>query len=407
MTMGLRGGTRECLFDDLREVLSEPLSDVRKREQALFAEVMAQPSRPIVLFGAGNLGRRTLSLLRGRGIAVAAFTDNNPDLWGGLIEGVQVLSPADASSRFAGDGLAVVTIWRGEGGHDFCVTRDGLRKLGWRRVESFIPLFWGLAADALPYITIDLPSKVIEAKDRVLAASALWSDYRSLRDYVAQIRWRITGDFTALSPVDHHQYFAEDVLHVRPDEVFIDCGAFNGDTLLEVLQRAGSWRLYHAFEPDPASYAALQAVVKALPATLAERVCLHPAAVADCRRAARFSATGTEAASLSLAGECQVDCLSIDEVCTEPLPTFIKMDVEGAEAAALAGSSGVIRDSHPLLAVAAYHKQADLWELPHLIHTLGADYRLFLRLHGGEGFKTVLYAVSPERLVGKQASGGV
>jgi FkbM family methyltransferase len=392
---------RECLLDELRELLREPLSDVRKREQALLAEIMAQPSLPIVLFGAGSLGRRTLALLRGRGREVAAFIDNNPDLWGSFIEGVQVLSSADASSRFARDGLAVVTIWRGEGGHDFSVTHDGLRRLGWRRVESFVCLFWGCGADALPYITIDLPSKAIEAKDQVLAAAALWSDDRSLREYVAQIHWRISGDFGALLPAEPHQYLADDVVRVGPDEVFVDCGAFDGDTLLEVVRRVGSWRLYHAFEPDPASYAALQAVVASLPATLAERVHLHPAAVADCRRAARFSATGTEAASLSLAGECQVDCLSIDDVCTEPLPTFIKMDVEGAESAALAGSSRVIRENHPLLAVAAYHKQADLWELPHLIHTLRADYRLFLRLHGGEGFKTVLYAVPHDRLVGK------
>jgi FkbM family methyltransferase len=392
---------RECLLDELRELLREPLSDVRKREQALLAELMAQPSLPIVLFGAGHLGRRTLSLLRGRGREVAAFTDNNPDLWGSFIEGVQVLSPADASSRFAGEGLAVVTIWRAEGGHNFSVTRDGLRRLGWRRVESFIPLFWGLGADALPYITIDLPSKVIEAKDRVIAAAALWSDYPSLREYVGEIHWRVSGGFGSLSPADTHQYFAEDVVRVRPDEVFVDCGAFNGDTLLEVFQRAGSWRMYHAFEPDPASYAELQVVVESLPATLAERVHLYPAAVADCRRTALFSATGTEAASLSLAGECQVDCVAIDEVCAEPLPTFIKMDVEGAEAAALAGSRRVIGENHPLLAVAAYHKQPDVWELPHLIHTMRPDYHLFLRSHGEEGFETVLYAVPPDRLVGK------
>jgi Methyltransferase FkbM domain len=85
---------------------------------------------------------------------------------------------------------------------------------------------------------------------------------------------------------------------------------------------------------------------------------------------------------------------------TEPRPTFVKMDIEGAESAALAGSHRVIREGRPLLAVAAYHKQADLWELPRQIHDMMADYRMFLRPHAGEGFDAVLYAVPPERLVG-------
>jgi hypothetical protein len=76
------------------------------------------------------------------------------------------------------------------------------------------------------------------------------------------------------------------------------------------------------------------------------------------------------------------------------------MDIEGAERAALVGSSRVIRDGQPLLAVAAYHKQADLWELPRLVHDMVPEYRMFLRPHAGEGFDTVLYAMPPERLVG-------
>ncbi len=154
-------------------MLGEALADARERERALLAQLVAQPDMPIALFGAGNFGRRTLSLLRAHGREVAALVDNDRDLRGSFVDDVEVLSPADASSRFAGDGLAVATIWRAEGGHDFLVTRDGLTRLGWRRVESFIPLFWGYGGDALPYITIDLPSRVLEARDDVMAAAVL------------------------------------------------------------------------------------------------------------------------------------------------------------------------------------------------------------------------------------------
>lgn len=394
------GTTRDALLAELCALLEEPMDAARGRERALRDELEAQPETPIVLFGAGKLGRRTLSLLRAHGRSAAAFIDNASSLWGTVVDGVPVLSPADASARYAADGLVVVTIWRTEGGHDFRVTRENLRDLGWRRVESFIRLFWGYGADALPYITIDLPTKVLEAREDVLSAAALWSEERSLREYVAQVHWRLTADFAVLSPAEPNQYFPDSLFRVGPDEVFVDCGAFTGDTLLDVARRVASWRAYYAFEPDPASFAALQAALASLPTQLADRVHLYRAATSDRPGTATFDASGLSRASLTATGTMQVDCVALDDVLTLVPPTFIKMDIEGAESAALAGAGRAIREGRPLLAIAAYHKQADLWELPHQIDRVANGYRMFLRPHAGEGFETVLYAVPPERLVG-------
>jgi FkbM family methyltransferase len=399
LTIGEEGVVREALLRELRAMLGEVADEARMRERRLYVELQSHPKTPIVLFGAGNLGRRTLSVLRAHGRDVAAFVDNDRARWGGAVEGVPVLSPDDASSQFAADGLVVVTIWRAEGGHDFLATREALQQSGWRRVESFIPLFWGFGADALPYITIDLPTKVLAARDEVMAAADLWSDERSLREYVGQLRWRLTGDFAALAAAEPNQYFAEDIVRVGPDEVFVDCGAFTGDTLLDVAARVGSWRAYHAFEPDPASFAALKAAVATLPAPLAERVQLHRAATAESRYTAQFNASGLGSASLSDAGTYEVECVAIDDVLTNAPPTFVKMDIEGAESAALTGCARGIREGQPLLAVAAYHKQADLWELPNQVHDMMPAYHMFLRPHVPEGFDTVLYAMPTDRLV--------
>lgn len=395
---------RQPLLEELRALLAEAPDDARVREQRLFVEPKSDRDTPIVLFGAGNLGRRTLALLRGSGRDVVAYADNDAGRWGDLIDGVPVLSPDDASSQFAADGLAVVTIWRAEGGHDFLATREALHGKGWRRVESFIPLYWAYGADALPYITIDLPTKVLAARDNVLAAADLWGDERSLREYVAQVRWRLTGDFAALPPAEPNQYFADGIVAVGPDEVFVDCGAFTGDTLMDVAARVGSWRAYHAFEPDPASFVALQATVEKLPAEMGDRVHLHRAATADRPYTAQFDATGLGSASLSGAGMYEVECVAIDDIVIDPPPTFVKMDIEGAESAALYGCSKGIREGRPLLAIAAYHKQADLWELPQQVHDMMPAYRMFLRPHVSEGFDTVLYAMPQQKLTDSESS---
>jgi FkbM family methyltransferase len=397
LTSRLQRAWQGILLDELRGTLDEPRSAALAREGRLVAELAARPSTPIVLFGAGNLGRRALGLLRAHGHEVAAFLDNDPRLWGSRVDGTIVLSPEDGSSRFAPNGLALITIWRAEGGHDFTMTRANLMSRGWRWAESFIPLFWGYNGDALPYITIDRPTKVLEARDAIEATAELWSDQRSLREYVNQVRWRLTADFAALSLAEPDQYFAEGIVRVGPNEVFADCGAFTGDTLLDIARRVGSWRAYHAFEPDPASFSVLQEVVATLPEHLLARVHLHRAATSDRRGTAWFNATGLGSAKLSAGGQYEVDCVSLDDVLGSSPPTFVKMDIEGAEAAALAGSRAVIADGRPLLAVAAYHNQADLWELPHLVDEMGLDYRLFLRPHAAEGFDAVLYAVPPKR----------
>jgi FkbM family methyltransferase len=388
---------RATLLRHLEQQLEEDREDARARERALIAELEAEPAMPIVLFGAGNLGRRTASILRTRGRPVAAFMDNDPRLWGSSVDGTPVLSPSDGSSRFGRDGLAVVTIWRAEGGHDFLMTRDELRLRGWRRVESFIPLYWGLGADALPYITIDLPSRVLEAGKQVLAAAQQWADDRSLRDYVGQIRWRLTADFAALPAPEPDQYFVGDLVRLTDDEVFADCGAFTGDTMLDVARRVRSWRGYHAFEPDPTSFSKLRTAMASLPTELAAHVELHRAAVADRTGVLRFSASGLASSALDPGGQIEVECVSIDDAVTGPPPTFIKMDIEGAEETALRGARAVIGDNQPLLAIAAYHRQADIWQLPEQVHEMVPEHRLFLRPHAGEGFDTVLYAVPSDK----------
>jgi FkbM family methyltransferase len=385
---------RGALLDELGALLDEAPVAARRREERLITELDGGLSAATVLFGAGNLGRRTLALLRAHGREVAAFVDNDPHRWGTAVEGVPVLSPDEASSRFASDGLAIVTIWRAEGGHDYLLTRAELNRRGWRRVESFIPLYWGLASDALPYLAIDVPTNILAAGDEVMAAAALWADEVSLDAYVKLVHWRLTADFAALPSIEPNQYFAAGVVSVGDDEVFVDCGAFTGDTLVDVASRVGSWRSYHAFEPDPASFEALATAVATLPSALAERVHLYRAATADRPGTARFQATGLGSASLSAKGTYAVECVAIDDVLAEA-PTFIKMDIEGAEADALRGAERSIRQGRPLLAISAYHRQADLWELPRQIHEMVPEYELFLRPHVAEGFDTVLYAVRP------------
>ena len=74
-------------------------------------------------------------------------------------------------------------------------------------------------------------------------------------------------------------------------------------------------------------------------------------------------------------------------------PTFMKMDIEGAETESLKGSRKIIERYRPKLAICIYHKPEDLFEIPILLREMRNDYRLLIRQYSDTRFETVCYAI--------------
>ncbi len=111
----------------------------------------------------------------------------------------------------------------------------------------------------------------------------------------------------------------------------------------------------------------------------------------------RFDATGTAASSVG-AGDATVEVAPLDEILADERPTFLKLDVEGAEEDALLGARRTLERHAPALAVCLYHRAADLWRIPLFLASLDAGYRLYLRRHSDECWEQVCYAVPPGRM---------
>ena len=93
-----------------------------------------------------------------------------------------------------------------------------------------------------------------------------------------------------------------------------------------------------------------------------------------------------------------VNCVTLDEALSGAEPTYLKMDIEGAELDALNGCHGIIQRVAPVLAISAYHLQDHLWKIPWLIQSFRSDYNFFLRPHCLDGWDLVLYAIPDHRL---------
>ena len=73
----------------------------------------------------------------------------------------------------------------------------------------------------------------------------------------------------------YKQYFPEDLFRISPNEVFIDCGAFDGDTLKNFLTESSEhFDCYIAFEPDPSNFSKLENAISKLDERLKSKI-LH------------------------------------------------------------------------------------------------------------------------------------
>jgi FkbM family methyltransferase len=174
---------------------------------------------------------------------------------------------------------------------------------------------------------------------------------------------------------------------VRDDHVFVDGGAFDGDTVENFLARTGGhYRQIYAIEPDPESFRRLQARFGETP-----RIRCIEAALSSESAILRFAAGGGHGSAVSQSGTVSVAAKPIDGIVADRV-TALKLDIEGAESAALAGAAQQIRENRPGLAIAAYHRPSDIFDLPHQIAELAPSYRLFLRHHTNWSYDTMLYA---------------
>ena len=111
----------------------------------------------------------------------------------------------------------------------------------------------------------------------------------------------------------------------------------------------------------------------------------------------RFAASGLTSAAIAESGGIEVQCSTLDELVAAEHPTYIKMDIEGAETGALLGASEVLARDNPTLAICSYHVQSDLWKIPVLIVDLTPATSLYLRSYCVNGFELVCYAVPSGR----------
>jgi FkbM family methyltransferase len=403
-------------FYELEQMLSESPAATRERERDAFWQLADRFDKEFVIFGAGQLGAKVAHALRRHGIEPIAFADNNTQLWGRSINGIPVTSPADAAMQWGQRAAFLLAVWPSRAADTYADRRKQLEGLGCIKVIPFLSLLWTDPEAYLPHFSLAAPHDILADAPLLRRCMGLWGDQASADAFLGILRWRTLADFSGLPPkADYEQYFPNDLYTVGPGDTLVDCGAFDGDTVRAFFERVGEadCRVI-ALEPDPNNFEALKTYAASL-GVGNRSITAFPYAVGRRRETLSFSATGTETAAVTSAGSLTVKAVPLDELLSDESPSLIKMDIEGFELEALAGSVEVIRRARPVLAIAAYHLSDHLWKIPLAIAAAAngartpaanqdfdsgpaSDYSFFLRSYQNDFWETVCYAI-PSRLL--------
>lgn len=378
------------------DIAAESSFQRRERWRSLFDRLAAPLNAQLVLFGSGQYGQIVLDRLRKAGVEPCCFSDNNPRAWGTRVKGLEVLSPDIAVERFGKTAGFVVTIFNGSS------ARTQLKNLGCARVIPATAIFWKYPAQFMPDMGIGEPDTILEDEEQIRRCFSILSDDASRQELCDQISWRYWMDpeFLPLPENAGEIYFPSDLVKAMDEEVFVDCGAFDGDSIRSFLRRGLSFSHLYALEPDPENRRLLSKSVAALSEDLRERVTIWPYAAGIVDGRVTFAAAGDVASRITSSEDgTSVEARRLDSLDWRFTPTYVKMDIEGAEPDAIAGAANLLRNAQPVLAICLYHRLEHLWKIPNLTHQLAPDYSMFLRRYAEDNWEQVCYAVPHKRLV--------
>lgn len=374
-----------------------------------YLKTASDGGRPILLYGMGNGADKIITVCDAYGIPVSDVFASDGFVRGHSFHGKVVLSFTQACEKYGGSNMIVLLSFASSR-PDVLETIDRVAAT----CEMYIP--------DVPVCGTDLFNTAFYEVHRheIDTARALFADEESRRVYDGIIEYKLTGRMDILratesAPADAYK----NILHAEHFLTSADLGAYNGDSIRDLRQYAPALQNVIAFEPDrrnfrklteygtalreagdPLNLHAIQAGAWSHTATLTFLGSGNRnAGLTDSPQEAQGNILPSTADNPYFGKTAEVPVTSLDAVCEELLDAdtpmdYIKYDVEGAETEALLGSRRIIERDAPALLVSAYHRSADLFRLPILVHELNPAYKLHLRrMAGVPAWDINLYAV--------------
>lgn len=207
--------------------------------------------------------------------------------------------------------------------------------------------------------SIDNYFYMLNHKEEYADVIRLLDDNESKECFVECIRALVENDVYRKKQYPSGQkYFDKDIFIPDEREIWVNCGAATGDTILRFINGKRKCKKIYAIDIDDDMIEQLEIIKKIVELNTDYSIHVMKKKLHK--------------------GENSIDVLFKDENVS-----LINMDVEGAEMQILESAERLIRIKKPVLAVCAYHKPEDLIKIPKYLKSIQQDYHFFLRKYEG------------------------
>lgn len=318
---------------------------------------LKETDRPIVLYGTGDGADKIINVLGEKGIKWDGVFASDGFVRKREFRGKPVISYKEAKEKFGEDMVILIAF-----GSSLPNVMERFFALASRHevYAPDVPVAGGELFD------LDFYEKNL---NRINAARELFRDGASRELYDAMIGAKLTGELKYLSRGLMADGEILDMLGADSFETTLDLGAYNGDTALALVDRCPRLKTVIAVEPDERNFRKL-----CLSTTLTGKVEPHLNAAWDKKEVLTFTRGGGRGIHRGDGKTVEVLGVPAESLLDGRVPDYIKIDVEGEERRAILGCAETIVKHSPALRVALYHKSADIFELPLMIHTMNPAY---------------------------------
>ena len=324
-------------------------------------ERLAQSDKKILLYGTGNGADKIIDELSRLGIPLSGVFASDGFVRKRTFRGFPVMSYSEAKEKF-GDFIVLVS---------FGSSR-----------EEVISNIVNISKERELY-SVDVPvygenifnRAFYEAhKGEIEKVRSHLADEKSVQVFDSIISFKLTGDIRLLlnCQTDRDEAY-DNILKLTDDEVYVDLGSFNGDTVNEFLSHVSSYRKIYAVEPDRKNFRKLTENTRNI-----ENIEYLNCCVSDERGEILFSSDGGRSGYADKSG-IPVKSETVDGILGSEKATYIKFDVEGLEAKAIDGAAETIKNHKPKMLISCYHRSEDIFELPLKVLSIREDYKVYIR----------------------------
>ena len=334
--------------------------------------------KPIVMYGMGNGADKIIQVCTEHDINISDFFASDGFVRGHSFHGKVVLSYSQICEKYGNGNFIILLSFASS-------LPDVINNIKYIASQN------ELYAPDVPVTGSDLFDLAFFRSriDLFRRAYNLLADDESRNIFCNVVLYKLTGDisylFNAESNVDD---VFTDVLRTSKYRTFADLGAYNGDTIRQLLNYTDTVRRVLALEPDKRSYKRLEKY-----AADEDRceILLSRAAAWDKSEILSFDSGGNRNSNVysgvsfqaPVTNKVEIFGATLDELVAEhsfDSLDYIKYDVEGAEEPAILGSVNTINKFAPDVLISLYHRSEDLYSLPLLFSRIAKpEYKYYLR----------------------------